>query len=170
MCVVEVPYIWDSHQQKVTQLRKLSLVDRLYSKGRGWVQIQIHVGRLRSLWLMNIFPFQDHFLCVAAQKVCHPFQGLPSHTVVVEVGCQVVVGCFVKRLSEVHQHSMDLTTFAEAFCKVVDSLNELCYIGPTFTKHTLMVRYDVVPSDPLSVHDVFQCLADDHFDWCRFVV
>ena len=60
------------------QLRKLDSVDRLYSKGRGCGQVQIPVGRLRSLRQMKTFPFQDHFMCVDAPKTVHPFQGLPS--------------------------------------------------------------------------------------------
>ena len=37
----------DSHQQIVLQLRNLGLVDRIYSKEGGWVQVQTPVGRLR---------------------------------------------------------------------------------------------------------------------------
>ena len=55
------------------------------------------MGRVRSLESMKTFLFQDHFLCAAAQKAFDTFQRLPSHTIVVEFGCQMVVGHFVKR-------------------------------------------------------------------------
>ena len=64
---------------------------------------------------VKTFPFQDHFLCATAEKAFHPFQHHPSHTVVMEFGCQMVVGHFVK-------------------C----SLNELCLTGSTFTEPMLM--------------------------------
>ena len=47
--------IGDSRQQRVVQLRKLGLVDHLCSIGRGWGQVQIPVGRLRSLGPVKTF-------------------------------------------------------------------------------------------------------------------
>ena len=55
MCKCWCCDIWDSRQQRVVRLRKLGLVDRLCSVGRGWGQVQIPMGRLRSLGPVKTF-------------------------------------------------------------------------------------------------------------------
>ena len=44
----------------------------------------------------DCFAFQDYFLYTAAKEVFHQFQHFPSHTLMMEFSCQLVVGYFEK--------------------------------------------------------------------------